>query len=158
MYSAMKEIATDSRRTAVSSRSRVSSTARGSFVPAAVQVASRVDLILVNYLKQVIEAKLPNHYSVEGHPEPSNQCRMVASKLVDEFYRLYELTPSRIGASLVGGIMIVYKNSNSKLDLELEVDNDCDISGVVSSSTEVIESICTNQFSELRQVVRKHRI
>ena len=110
---------------------------------------------VVKAFAELESVSLPIEFAEEG-VEPSQECRLKTRAVLLTIENNCFCLPSRIGASLEGGIMLVYRFEHDRV-VEVEVDNDLDISCVVSEGTTVVDSIVFNHLTDFIRFVRDQR-
>lgn len=109
---------------------------------------------LIRIVKQVI----PTERQLDGGVEmPTAYCRKHAETLVIDLFESFDLVPDRVAGSVEGGILFVYKRGDG-LRLQIEVDNDGDIVGVISTSEKVVRSEIIDLPAKLSQLVRDFKL
>lgn len=74
-----------------------------------------------------------------------------------DLYESFDLVPDRVAGSVEGGILFVYKRGDG-LRLQIEVDNDGNIVGVISTSEKVVRSELVDLPAKLSQLVRDFKL
>lgn len=110
----------------------------------------------VKAFAELESVSLATEFVEEGGVEPSQECRLKTRAVLLTIENKCFCLPSRIGASLEGGIMLVYRFGHDRV-VEVEVDNDLDISCVVSDGKTVIESIVFDHLTDFIRFVRDHQ-
>lgn len=112
---------------------------------------------LVRIIRTVRQAAPTTRQLREGVAGPSSLSRKNSEILAIDLYESFDLVPERIAASVEGGILFAYKRGDG-LRLEIEVDNDGDIVGVISTSNQVIRSEIIDLPAKLSQLVRDFKL
>ena len=126
-------------------------------VPAPQQAASRLDERLVRLLKDISSCLVDAAFMDTSNCEPSHVCRAVASKVAQDLYLAHHMRPVRVAASVEGGIMLVYRD-HPNLEMEIEIDNDGDVTGVISTDDTVLMSAMVTLPAEFSRLVTAYRI
>ncbi len=112
---------------------------------------------LIEILRDVATVSLPSHLAVGGVDQPNQFCRKHARILATDLYEAFGLFPSRIAASVEGGILLAYRRG-ADLRLEIEIDNDGDITGAISTSKRVVRTETIDLPAKLSKLVRDFRL
>lgn len=107
------------------------------------------------HLKSIREARIPSRWEEDGCAQPTDACRERSAEILHDLYVNLQMLPARIGASRVGGIMLVYRNPQADLELEIEVDNDLDVVGVLATRSDVLNSAELADTNEWREIARE---
>lgn len=110
---------------------------------------------LQSTIQAVADLEVPSAWVEEGSAHPTDTCRIKTCQVVSDLFEAYHLIPHRVGASRIGGILALYRYDGSDLELELEVDNELDVVGVLSTDKEVIDSAELSGPDEWRDFVRR---
>ena len=121
------------------------------------QAVSRLDDRLVRLLVKISVCALEQDTICDGSVDPSSLCHMVAAKVVQDLYLAYRMHPVRVAASVEGGIMLVFRD-HPNLELEIEVDNDGDVTGVISTEDHVLMSAMITLPAEFSRLVTTYRL
>ena len=121
------------------------------------QAVSRLDDRLVRLLVKISVCALEQDTICDGSVDPSSLCHMVAAKVVQDLYLAYRMHPVRVAASVEGGIMLVYRD-HPNLEMEIEVDNERDVTGVISTDETVLMSAMITLPAELSRLVIAYRL
>ena len=109
---------------------------------------------LYHALGEIQEVRLDDSFILEGGTQPNEDCRQKSLSMVKILHEELHWIPARIGASLEGGIMLVYRFPDEQT-IEIEIENDLLISCVVSDKTAVLSSeVFTAAFQAYRFVKR----
>jgi hypothetical protein len=103
------------------------------------EAASHIDDQLVRILKEIASCKLDPSLMHNSAGNPNLDARLLASSVAQDLYMAHRMRPVRVLASVEGGIMLTYRD-HTNLEMEIEVDNDGDVTGVVSTDQEVLMS------------------
>ncbi len=98
------------------------------------------DARFLDHLERVSRVEPPVSWIEEGCEPPSQGCRRLAIRVLADLYGTAGLTPWRCGASRLGGILLAYRAPRRDVELEIEIDNDLDVVGVVSTDRDVLQS------------------
>lgn len=112
---------------------------------------------LVGIIRDVRRIALTARQTEQGVEPPTSLSRRNSETLAIDLYESFDLVPERVAASVEGGILFAYKRSDG-LRLEIEVDNDGDIVGVISTSKQVIRSEIIDLPAKLSQLVRDFKL
>lgn len=115
------------------------------------------DQRLVQIIRRVRNLRLTAREISDGFESPNLICRSNAETLVIDLFEAFDLEPKRVATSVEGGIMLAYHKDNG-LRLEIEVDNDGDIVGGISTSTQVIRTEIIDLPAKLSQLVRDFKL
>lgn len=107
---------------------------------------------LLTRIREIQTVELSPAFMDEGGVQPLSACRERSEEILRQFAHKNWL-PTRVGASLAGGIMLVYRSENGII-YEIETENDLSISCVVSSEKSVLASGEFNNVSSLSRFVR----
>ena len=125
--------------------------------PAPQQAASRLDERLVRLLMEISTCSVDAAFTDVTKGEPRGVSRAVASKVAQDLYLAHHMRPIRVAASLEGGIMLVYRD-HPKLEMEIEVDNEGDVTGVISTDETVLMSAMITLPAEFSRLVTAYRL
>lgn len=93
---------------------------------------------LISAISEVQTVKLSPRFMSEGGVQPTDACRRLAQGVIRYFcHDLWK--PSRVGASIEGGLMLVFRHSDGTV-FEVEIDNELSIICVVSRDRSVLDS------------------
>jgi len=146
-----KEVASSARRV----RSGMRAFARRSMSSA--DAASRIDDRLVHMLKDIATCKVHSSLIADSEGNPNQESRVLASQVAQDLYLAHRMSPVRVSASVEGGIMLTYRD-RSNLEMEIEIDNEGDVTGVVSTDQEVLMSSSITLPAELSRLVTYFRL
>jgi hypothetical protein len=93
---------------------------------------------LISAISEVQTVKLSPRFQSEGGVQPTDACRRLAQGVIRYFCHDF-WKPSRVGASIEGGLMLVYRHSDGTV-FEVEIDNELSIICVVSRDRSVLDS------------------
>ena len=114
------------------------------------QAREKADLI-----RKVRSAEPTARELADGVERPNERARDLAETcVVDLFER--SLNPVRVAASIVGGVFLAYRSGNG-LCLDIEIDNDGDMLGVLSDDDGVIRSEPVDIPAKISRLVRDFR-
>ena len=130
---------------------------------AALEKTSRIrrfsieDRLLVEIIQQVKKA-VPTTQQLGKGFVPANQlCIEDAQTVAIDLYEGFDLEPVRVAASVEGGILLAYKKE-SDLRLEIEIDNEGDIVGAISTSKKLIRTEIIDLPAKLSKLVRDFKL
>jgi len=123
----------------------------------AVDALSRIDDHLVRLLKSIAVCVVHPALVNSSVGNPNDEARSLASKVALDLYSAYRMVPLRVTASVEGGIMLTYRD-HSNLEMEIEVDNDGDVTGVVSTDRNVLMSSAITIPAEFSRLVSSFRL
>lgn len=146
-----KDFASSARRGRSGRRAWASSS-----MPAA-EAASRIDDHLLRLLKEIATCKLDQSLLDDSQGDPNLVARSLASFVAQSLYMAYRMRPARVLASVEGGIMLTYRD-RSNLEMEIEADNEGDVTGVVATDQEVLESSDIRLPAEFNRLVTHFRL
>ena len=146
-----KEVASSARRV----RSGMRAFARRSMSPA--DAASRIDDRLVHILKDIATCEVHSSLLADSEGNPNQESRALASQVAQDLYLAHRMSPVRVSASVEGGIMLTYRD-RSNLEMEIEIDNEGDVTGVVSTDQEVLMSSAITLPAEFSRLVTYFRL
>lgn len=146
-----KEVANSARRV----RSGMRAFARRSMSPA--DAASRIDDRLVHLLKDIATCRVHSSLIDESEGNPNRESRSLASHVAQDLYLAHRMSPVRVSASVEGGVMLTYRD-RSNLEMEIEIDNEGDVTGVVSTDQEVLMSSAITLPAEFSRLVTFFRL
>lgn len=119
--------------------------------------ASRINDELVRLLKNIATCEIHSSLIVESEGNPNRLSRLLASEVAQDLYWAHRMTPVRVSASVEGGIMLTYRD-HSNLEMEIEFDNEGDVTGVVSTDQEVLISSAITLPAEFSRLVTYFRL
>jgi hypothetical protein len=125
-------------------------------MPAA-DAAARIDDHLVRLLKSIALCEVHASLVDASTGNPNDESRYLASKVAQDLYMAYRMVPLRVTASVEGGIMLTYRD-HASLEMEIEVDNDGDVTGVVSTDHDVLLSSAITLPAEFSRLVSFFRL
>lgn len=130
---------------------------------AALEVTERVlsystdERHLVSLIRSVQQVIPTERQLADGVEMPTALCRKYAETLVIDLYESFDLVPDRVAGSVEGGILFVYKRGDG-VRLQIEVDNEGDIVGVISTPDCVVRSEIIDLPAKLSQLVRDFKL
>lgn len=102
---------------------------------------------------QIDIANLPEHQERTYKLAPTKKARQLAKEVVSYILNNRTILPTRVAATIEGGIYLAYTHDD--LEMKVEVYNDLDIAAIlVDNSTEVIvDSLDIHSMSEIQMLL-----
>ena len=119
-------------------------------------VRPKVNPTRVDLIRKVMAVEVPAALVDRFDAPPNSRCRELAQDVVIALWNFDHLRPKKISASTIGGIMIVYWDESCGLRMEIEVDNEGDITGVIASSSAILQSDLVTPPAEWSDLVRDY--
>ncbi len=96
----------------------------------------------------------PEKWDAEEISPPTVECKNKTESTVLNFYKNFQLYPTRISASIEEGIFIKYINHENQKELSIEIYNDLDIAAIITRHNEILfkKDISDESFSEVHRV------
>lgn len=126
-------------------------------IPASQQAVTHIDDRLVRLLRAVRTCLVDATLASEKKADPSPKSREIASKIAQDLFLAYRMHPQRVAASIEGGIMLVYRD-HPTLEMEIEVDNEGDATGVIATDDKVEMSAEITIPAEFSKLVTAYRL
>tara|TARA_A100001391_G_C5066162_1_gene277219 strand:+ start:1202 stop:1756 length:555 start_codon:yes stop_codon:yes gene_type:complete len=153
-----KSVATDARRHRAGFRAGSQrGVDSGLEVTSSLRKLSYGQLKLFNVIRQIKSVCLTDRQVRDSFEQPNSACRKNARTAAVDLFEAFDLLPSRIAASVEGGILLAYKRGGD-LRMEIEIDNDGDITGAISTSKEVLQTEMIDLPAKLSKLVRDFRL
>lgn len=118
-------------------------------------VVGNFELALLDVEYQPLSFRpLPQSLRDEGVSEPSVEAQVLASKYLRELSLSLRCKPSKVAASIVGGVLMEFNSMNERGKLVVEIDNDLDATAVFSKDGQYHTADLADQ-SEKAEIVNR---
>ncbi len=93
------------------------------------------------HLRTLVDSlSVPRTWIDEGVELPTTDCTSYSKRVLTRLFSTYGIIPFKITMSKVGGVFVAHKAPLSDNILRIEVDNDLDVTAVVSDGKSILES------------------
>jgi len=102
---------------------------------------------------RVLSLVLPPRWAKEGVPSPTTRSKRDGSKLVSTLYKQFSLIPTRVSATVEGGVFMSYDDHRTGNTLSIEVYNDLDRAAIVTNGKTPITAADIESDEHLSKIV-----